>query len=213
MAIRDVLWACPLCGTAGGIRPLARGSLGGRRRRGEGCTACSAEFARGVGATIVAYQGTFTDVRQPGEWLKILGPLELPAPAADGTLLGPEPVRVRETVGVRPLRFGTELLGWVEDFGPTAEGTLTLREDGLHFAAADAAASRHWQTGQITAVQPASTAIQIGLGGAMAAVRFIDGPVRLWTRGLTELLRRHYRLEGCDVLEFQPRVRICPSTA
>jgi hypothetical protein len=60
MAVRDLLWACPLCGLTGGIR---------RHGRGERCTGCDAAFSRAAGADIRARSAGRTFVRPASQWL------------------------------------------------------------------------------------------------------------------------------------------------
>jgi hypothetical protein len=202
VAVRDLLWGCPLCRGAGTIR---------RAGRGERCGACGASFRRADGASIVATRDGAAQRRSAAEWLAILGPVEAPPPGADGRILGPERVRVRHTRRQDPLHWSGELLGWVEVYDKPRTGTMTLRHDGLHFRPLRDEAI-HWTPRQITGIQPASSSLQLGLHDRMASIRFIDGSVRLWTRALSELLRDHYRQHGRDVLELQPCVRTCPVT-
>ena len=199
MAVRDLLWGCPLCRAPAGIRPV------GRRER---CRACGAEFRRGRGSTIVARMDGSTRVRSAGDWLAILGAVEAPRADDDGHILGPEPVRVKQARQQNPLRYSGELLGWVEVYEKPQRGTMSLRVDGLHFQPGEARAL-HWAPGDITGLQPASSSLQLGLRGQMASVKFLEGSVRLWTRALSDLLRDHYRRSGRDVLELQPFVRTC----
>ena len=65
MAVRDLLWGCPLCRAPGAIRP------DGRRER---CRECGAEFSRGRGSTIVARMDGSTRVRsaRPGSAAKAM---------------------------------------------------------------------------------------------------------------------------------------------
>jgi hypothetical protein len=199
MAVRDLLWGCPLCRAPGGIRP------DGRRER---CRACGAEFRRGRGSTIVAKIEGSSRVRSAGDWLSILGPVEAPRADADGLILGPERVRVKRSRRQNPLRYAGELLGWVELYDKAQRGTMSLRSDGLHFQPEEGPAVS-WAPGDLTGLQPASSSLQLGLHREMASVKFLEGSVRLWTRALSDLLREHYRRSGRDVLELQPFVRTC----
>lgn len=200
MAVRDLMWGCPLCRQPGSIRPSART---------ERCESCSATFHRGRGATIVAASNGTRQQRSAAEWLRILGPVESPVPDPDGLILRCEPVRVKLTGVHRPLRFGDQLLGWVESYDRPRSGTMSLRTDGLHFMP-DRGDLIVWTPGDITGLQPASSALQIGLRGRMASVKFLRGSVRLWTRALSDLLRDWHRSHGRDVFELQPSVRTRP---
>ena len=199
MAVRDLLWGCPICREPGGIRP------DGRRER---CHACGATFRRGSGAAIIVEHQGRADQRAPAEWLAALGAIEVPRATSDGRLIGPERVRVKHMTGQKPLRLGSELLGWVEAYSKAATGAMVLRTDGLHFTP-ERGGPVHWAPEDITGLQPASSSLQLGLHGDMASVKFLEGSVRLWTRAVSDLVREHHRRHGRDVLEFQPFVRTC----
>lgn len=106
MAIRDLLWACPLCATTGGLRD---------HRHGERCDACGAELRRDLGATIIASTDAGGTTRMSAaQWLERLPPRD---PASVPSELGPEPVVLRVAAGKQPVRRGRELIGWLDRFG------------------------------------------------------------------------------------------------
>ena len=200
MAVRDLLWGCPICRTPGSIRPA------GKR---EACRSCGAAFRRSRGARIAAEYDGRAHERPARDWLALLGPVEAPPPDHEGRILGPEQVRVKLTRGQKPLQWAGQLIGWVEDYTPAERGTMTLRSDGLHFQPLRGTPV-HWAPSDLSGIQPASSSLQLGLHGRMASVKFMEGSVRLWTRALSDVLQRHWREHGRDVLELQPCVRTCP---
>jgi hypothetical protein len=113
---------------------------------------------------------------------------------------------VKITRNQKALRFGRDLLGWVEVYGRARRGTMTLRVDGLLFQP-DSGTRVEWAPADLTGLQPASSALQLGLRRQVASVRFRDASVRLWTRALSDLLRTYYHSLGRDVVELQPVVR------
>jgi hypothetical protein len=187
-----------------GIRRLAR------RER---CVGCGARFRRGRGATIAVERGEQQLTRSAGEWLRVLGGLSLPERAAEGVILGPEQVVVRVAAEQRPLHDGAELLGWIESFGPPMNGRLTLTIDQLRFERPPPAGSDDavlaWPLRAIRAVQPASSALQIATGRTVAAIRFPNSSLRLWSRAVTTRLRLVYAAESLEITEFQPCIRTC----
>ena len=197
MAVRDLLWGCPLCRAPDGIRPHGRV---------ERCRACGARYRRGRGVIIVAERAGVVLERTAAEWTETLGPAHAPDARPDGIILGPERVRVKITRNQKALRFGRDLLGWVEVYGKARRGTMTLRVDGLLFQP-DTGTRIEWAPGDLTGLQPASSALQLGLSRQVASVRFRDASVRLWTRALSDLLRTYYHSLGRDVVELQPVVR------
>lgn len=199
MAVRDLLWGCPLCRTPGAIR---------KQRRREQCTRCGARFRRDARATIEVVSDAGRDVRPAGEWLRMLGPPVPPPPDPHGRILGPERVRMKRTTGQDPFYYGTGFMGWVETYGRTTAGTLELHTDGLHFRATSGAAET-WALDRLTGIQPASSSLQFGFRDHMASVKFVEGSVRLWTRAISDLLHEHYSRQGLRVLQLQPHVRTC----
>lgn len=200
MAVRDLLWACPICRTPGGIRPE------GKR---EVCRSCGATFRRSAGARILVEHDGGRQERSAREWLATLGPVTAPPPDHDGVILGPERVRVKLTRGQEPLHWAGQVVGWVEKYGSAQAGLMTLRSDGLHFMP-NRSPAVYWGPADISGLQPASSSLQLGLHDRMASIKFVEGSVRLWTRALSDLLQRHYLEQGRDVLELQPCVRTCP---
>ncbi|MHB1169762.1 MAG: hypothetical protein ACYC28_10840 [Longimicrobiales bacterium] len=196
MAIRDLLWACPSCRTQ---ESLVRGG------KGEVCRACGAQVRRGARATIVLeVPGQQPRAGEAWEWSDLLGE----PTNGDGTPAAHVVLRDAETA--RPLREDGELLGFVEGFGPKIPGMLTLDEDALTFTPHDAGASRVWPILDVTAVQPASSKLQLKVKGEpVVTLRFQDGSVRLWEARIQRALRRAWRAAGRgEIVEFQPRVSI-----
>jgi len=199
MAVRDLFWGCPVCRSPGSIR---------RVRRRERCLHCDATFRRGPRACIVLEGKGGREVLPAAEWLARLGPPEIPPPDAGGRILGPEKVRVKQTVGQRPFYYGSGFMGWIETYGATTVGSLELHLDGLHFQATTGESSI-WTLDELTGLQPASSTLQLGFRGHMKAVKFLEGPVRLWTRAIADILHAHYEARGRQVRELQPHVRTC----
>ncbi len=193
MAIRDLLWACPACGEHEGL-------VAGRG--GEVCRRCRARVRRGQGATIVVEApGQPPVVRGAAEWVDAL-----PQPADDGRVEGH--ALLREADAARPLREGQELLGFVERFGPGIPGMLAVRDDAIVFRPDGAGAERVWPLLDVTAVQPASSTLQLKVRGQpVITLRFTQGSVRLWEHRIQRRLRAAWRAAGRgDIVEFQPRV-------
>ncbi len=194
MAIRDLLWACPSCRTQ---ESLVRGG------KGEVCRACGAQVRRGERATIVLdVPGQQPRMREAWEWSDLLGEPTSgdEAPAAH--------VVLRDAETARPLRQGGELLGFAEGFGPKIRGRLILEDDAMTFVPDDGGASRVWPILDVTAVQPASSRLQLKVKGqAVVTLRFQDSSVRLWEARIQRSLRRAWRAaDRGEIVEFQPRV-------
>ena len=98
-------------------------------------------------------------------------------------------------------------MGWIETFGPFRDGLIALDEDGLSFRGADL--TLQWPLDQITAVQPTSSALQIkARAQPVAALRFLEGSVRLWEDRLQTAIRELWRRAGRgEITEFQPCIR------
>lgn len=155
---------------------------------------------------IVAQRAGLTLERTAAQWVAELGPVPIPTAGPDGVILGPERVRVKVSRDQKELRFGGDLLGWVEIYGRATRGSMTLYERLLRFAP-DRGDVIEWSPGDLTGLQPASSSLQIGSHRQMASVRFEDGSVRLWMKALSSVVRDHWARLGLELVELQPVVR------
>ena len=201
MPLKDLLWACPACH---GIEALG---TDGR------CRACGSVYRRGRGARIVRLADGGREERTALEWL---GALPWPDLDGEGTALpgGLQPpfeaaVQVREAGVEQPVRRAGAFLGFIERFGPPSGGRLHLDFEALRFTAQSGSGEWAWQLGDMTAVQPASSTIQLkARGRAVISVRFTEGSVRLWEQRLKYCIRHAFRTHGrAAIREFQPRIR------
>ncbi|HUH13003.1 MAG TPA: hypothetical protein VMK65_07820 [Longimicrobiales bacterium] len=201
MALRDLLWACPLCGTEEAIEPAGRA---------EACRHCGARYRRGPGATIEARRPDGGSERAPGPaWLERLPAITVFPPPAQRR---ETPVRARFGAGERPVRRGGRLLGFHEVLGEAVDGTLILEPGRLTFRSAGG--ERHaWPFDALTAIQPSSSTVQVkARGEAVVSFRFPATSARFWEELLQEALRLWYR-ERCrgEIREFQPRIVVGPA--
>jgi hypothetical protein len=158
---------------------------------------------RGRGANIVVeVDGAPPLVRPAWEWCD-----RLPEPEVGDSAEPAGAAVLREADRARPLRQGNELLGFVERFGPPAPGRLTLTADELRFLPEHGRA-RTWRLLDVTAVQPASSALQLKpRDQPVVTLRFLDCSVRLWERRIQDRMRTAFRAAGRgEIVEFQPRV-------
>jgi hypothetical protein len=201
VAVRDLLWACPLCRTPNAIKAAGKA---------ERCATCGADFRRGHGATIVASLNGKAETRPAGDWLRSLGELPRYTPDSTGRIPGPDAVTIKRTNGQNAFRWRNVFLGWVETYDGSRRGDVTLRSDGLHFQAKSGDAAEHWTFDTITGIQPASSAIQITLRDHMVSVKYLDASVRLWTQAISDAIIGFHRVRGHEVYEFNPHVRTRP---
>jgi len=198
MALRDLLWSCPLCGEA----PLENA-----RRRSATCPACGTRFTRRHGAMIEARRPSGERIVLPAaEWAD-----RLPEPVALGEGEGGEErsarVLARFSRGLAPVRWHGRFLGRIEQYTEPIEGTLTLSPDRLAFHPAGGEGTV-WPLEQLTAVQPSSNTLQIKARGEdVVSFRFLDDSSRYWELLLAATLRAFYRRTGRgEIIEFQPRI-------
>jgi hypothetical protein len=200
MPIKDLFWACPVCHQIESID--ANGT----------CTSCRAEFSRARGARIRALTPDGTEELTPLEWLA-----HLPWPDLDGDgrslpagLEPPfrQPVLARTGQAHLPLLRGSELLGFVEKFGPPEEGELELTDSVVSFLPRRGKGWR-WDLNLITAISPASASIQLkARDRPVVSLRFPAGSLRLWEQRLQYCVRQAYGRAGQgEIAEFQPHVR------
>ena len=196
MAIRDLLWACPACGVPNALAPASR--------RSDACRSCGAVLRRGPGANIVLeVPGRAPAARAACDWCA-----DLPAPDPDAEPLdGHATLREAESVE-QPLHQNGELLGFIERFRPAVQGVVTLTDGAVRFRSDDGSLVRSWPLERLTAVQPASAALQLkARDQPVVSLRFTSCSVRLWERRIQNALRRLYREAGRgEIVEFQPRI-------
>lgn len=214
MPLKDLLWACPLCQRVESIDPKGT------------CRGCGARFRRTRGARIAATTAAATAGH--GEELDAVGWLaRLPGGDLDGEghrlPAGVEPpfeqtVEARTAGAELPLRRGRRFLGAVERFGSAVGGTLRLDLSRVTFTAQSGSTSTagqgagvawDWPLAELTAIQPASSAIQLKARGApVVSLRFRHGSVRLWEQRLKYCTRAAWRAAGKgEIGEFQPWIR------
>lgn len=228
MAIRDLLWACPICGREGGIESA---------RRAEVCRGCTTWFRRGKGSTITARRPGHAPITlRPTEWLDQLPELKVEerirrAETRAGVILSaPAILRIQE--GYEPISFRGTYLNRIERLGPPRAGVLRLLADRIDFlpdgwkdeggsAATEAlpspAADRTtspgsdpltWPFAELTAIQPSSSTLQFKARGLpLASVKVPGGSIRFWEELTCAALQHYYRLHGYgEIIEFQPRI-------
>lgn len=189
--IKDLLWACVVCGADGGIRRIGRHEM---------CIACKSTYRRGAGVNIVVQPlGREAVARNAKEWLSTLPPIALTGVAlAD----------VRMSAGDTVLRDGKLYLGRIEHFGKPVRGTLTLTEDRVTFEPALGGDGFDIDLDDLTAVQPSSSALQIkARGRPVIVIKFPTSSAKLWEERLQHSLRACYGRKGRgEIAEFQPRI-------
>lgn len=211
MAIRDLLWACPICGREGGLSPA--------RRNAEHCQGCATRFSRDRGAAITARTPDRPPLTlSPAEWVDRLPELGVDerirrAETTRSTILS-EPAVLRMLVGEEPVYFRGRYLNQIERLGPARSGVLQLYPDRITFRPAqpgegtEEAGTISWPFGEITAVQPSSSTLQLNSRSLpLASFKVPGGSIRFWEMLLCAALARYYRANGLgEIIEFQPRI-------
>jgi hypothetical protein len=163
----------------------------------ETCSKCGAKYRRAQGAQVaVEVQGRGIETRSAAEWTSQLPPVN-PTGAAECL------VRIAESD--TPVSGYGEYLGRVERFGEFRFGQLILTEAALEFVPRDEGTGFKWPLGEITAVQPSSTALQLkARKRPVVSIKFATSSSRLWEERLQVALRHHYSTH--EIIEFQPRI-------
>jgi hypothetical protein len=165
----------------------------------ETCTKCGAKYRRSHGAEIaVEVAGQGIETRSAAEWTRLLPPV-IPTGTAE--------VLVRVAESDMPVGGYGEYLGRVERFGNFMFGHVELTDAVLIFRARDGEGSFEWPIGELTAVQPSSTSLQLkARGRSVASFKFVDSSSRLWEERIQLALRQYYSQR--EIIEFQPRIRL-----
>lgn len=163
----------------------------------ETCRHCGAQYRRTRGALIaIEVQGRGVETRTAAEWS-----LQLPAVSPTGKA----ECLVRVALSDMPIRAYGEYLGRVEKFGSFQFGEVELNDTSLKFTAREGDGSFEWLLGEITAVQPSSTALQVKARKLpVVSIKFVTSSSRLWEERLQAALRKYY--SGRDIIDFQPHI-------
>src|SRR5688572_4608262 len=111
---------------------------------------CGAKYRRAEGAQIsVTAQGRGIETRTAAEWTSQLPPV---------TPNGSAECLLRRAESYMPVRAYGEYVGRIEKFGEFQFGDLVLDEQFICFNAREREGSFEWPLGELTGVQPSSTA-------------------------------------------------------
>jgi 1-acyl-sn-glycerol-3-phosphate acyltransferase len=186
--IRDVVWACIICGQENAVSEAGK------------CRACGAQYRRGRGANILVARAADGEA---AEYTPVEITRMLPDPGSTGTAH----CTIRDSAGDHSYYAHNRFLGRIEKLGPARAGTLTLNQTTLAFEA-ETGASLAIPLLEITALQPSSHALQIKTTGRpVFSIKFTDSSPKLWEERLQNAISDAYRRAGLgDVVEFQPRI-------
>ena len=197
MALSDLLWACPRCGTDRGLDP-------------EGvCQSCGTRYSRGAGAEIVAATPDGSDVvRSAADWAD-----RLPDPATllveqEDTPVRRAGVSIRRVQAEERVSDASGYLNRIEIFGEPRDGSLTLFRNHIVVQEEGEGEPEEWPLEELTAVQASSSTLQLKRQRTpLVSFRFHDDSVFLWESLLHAALRDFYGRTGRGkILEFQPRI-------
>lgn len=217
MALTDLLYRCPLCGSD----PLPGKAAEAR------CPTCATKFSAVRGGGVSVSEPGHPMVRRTA--LELARALALPSgdDAAQETDSSGEPgpppaerrrpiretrARVKIATDQTPIRFEGRILGFMEEFGPTRDGVLRLERDALTFQL-DSARSTHgvdrWPLDQIRSVQSSSSSVQITTRETgLVSIRVRGESIRLWELLIHRAVQGIWNARGWGrIVEFQPRIR------
>lgn len=203
MALKDVLYRCPLCGHE---------PTGGRKDHVH-CPSCERHFLRGPAPARIQVRGPGEDRTVPARELvqavhRRAGPV--PRESDDGGMGGEEArVRVRWAVGEDAVRFRGELLGFTERLGSASEGRIRLTATALALTQSGQD-RRRWNLLDLRAIQASSSSLQVyTVDEELVHFRFLEDSAFRWESLLQETLRATYREAGKgEIVEFQPRITV-----
>ena len=215
MALKDVLFRCPLCG-----HEPTRG-----RKDHVHCPSCQRHFLRGPAPARIQIEGPEGErvvparqlVREVTRRIEAVGEgAESDAGREEGELRDAR-VRARWAVGEEIVRFRSELLGFTERLGEPSEMRLRLTPNTLELRSVEGGGDggggseqerRRWNLLDLRAVQASSSSLQIyTVSEELVHMRFLDESAFRWEGLLHETLRAVYREAGKgEIVEFQPRI-------
>ena len=203
MALVDLLFPCPECGHD----PLT----------GEGdeasCSDCGRSFERAEGSGGIRIRGDgLPEVTVAASVLAQRiqhrgGPVDR-ATDGDGNINYDAGVLVSHRTDEDPVWHRGRLLGFAERMGDPQPGVIAVTAQNVTVTW-ESGASESWSFFEITAVQAASSTLQLSLPeGRLLQFRFISDSPRRWEELMRHLVSSAYRTAGRGrVVEFQPRIR------
>lgn len=208
MPLSDLVYRCPFCGRD---PTLASGG-------GVVCPGCGRSFAQvGEGLRIRVRTGGGSaeeaDFLAPEltRRLEALGGAVATATGPDGRFYAEADVRVERAHAEEEVRHRGRLLGFVERFGPPAEGRLVLTATDLRLrnTAAQGGADATWPLEGLRALQASSRSVQVSPPeGGVVLFRFPNDSSRRWEELLRHALAARFHALGLgEIVEYQPRIR------
>jgi 1-acyl-sn-glycerol-3-phosphate acyltransferase len=186
--IRDIVWACLVCGLENGLTEAGK------------CRACGAAYRRGKGSHVVVRRA---DTGQETDYSPRAIAQLLPHAGSAGTAH----CTIRDSAGDHSYYAHGRYLGRIEKLGAPRPGVLTLDAERLVFTA-ETGESVDIPLLEITAIQPSSHALQIKTAGRpVFSIKFTDSSPKLWEERLQNAIAAEYLRSGRgEVVEFQPRI-------
>lgn len=205
MALKDLIYRCPLCGAdpvEGRKDEVRCPSCGRRYERGDPPAGIRVREPDGEPRTVPASR-LVESIRDAG------GPFPA-AEGEDGSVRYQSAVRVRRGSDEEPLRYRGRLLGFTEKLGESRRGTLHATDDALELVRPGGEVRSRWNLMDLRAVQASSSSVQVyTAAGELVHFEFLDDSPLRWEALLHALLRRAYRAEGRgEIVEFQPRIAV-----
>jgi len=214
VALRHVLYRCPLCGHDPTV---------GERDRAA-CTSCGSSFRRGARGVWVRGPAGEENVSVIDlvDGIRAWGGAMSAATGTDGTVHYSARARYHGWLVESPLSASGRTLGYVDQRAPGVRGVLEVDDQALAFRPAQGTGAapearpggepRHggtrWPLAEISALQVSTRSLQVGVRRlGTAEITLPEGSTFRWEELLQELLRRTWRrLDRGEITEFQPRV-------
>lgn len=204
MALKDVLYRCPLCG---------HDSMAGRKDHAH-CPSCGRHYLRGPAPARIRVEENGAQRTVAARELvqrvrNLAGPVTREGADGSGAEVQETRVRVRWAVDEEAVRYGGELLGFTERLGPRSEMRLRLTASALELLG-EADHRRRWNLMDLRAVQASSSSLQVyTLAQELVHFRFLTDSAFRWEALLQETLRAAYRAAGKgEIIEFQSRITV-----
>lgn len=198
MALPDLLWACPACGTDRGLQPVGSAFV---------CAACRTCFRRDRAARIRATRPDGERiVLEASEWVDRLPDVETLVEGGEGPIRTAR-VLARLMTKTDVVREGKTYLNRIEVLGDPEPAAVALSHDSLSLRR-DGRPPTDWPLDRLAAVQASSSTLQVKVRGEpLLSLRFLDDSIFLWELLLQTVLRRFYERTGRGAIaEFQPRI-------
>ena len=200
MAIEHLLYRCPKCGHDPTMAT----------QTGAWCKSCETSFEQGEGSVVITHSvdGKIEEysVSTLMDTIEELGGTSPEVFNCDSEKSYEARITVSRGNNHQTVRWKGRVIGFFEHITERQDAILKLKKTELTVTW-DGQSRLIWPLEDLTAIQISSRAIQLNIRGeGLYQIEFISDSPRRWEDLLHYTLYRFYKIQGQNIIEFQPRI-------